>query len=252
MTAALAPDQIDAHLGAVTVRLAQGAADMLAVQNLRALRFRGTLAVGDLDRFDPLCAHLLVARSDDNAPLATARLRVMASGAELRDCYCTQFYDLSAIAVAGLRVMEIGRICMVEGHAQEADIPRALLAGLARAAQAAEVDMMMGCASFSGATPGDHLPALRYLRARHLGPEALRPGRGTHETFDLERITDPPQPDDPRHVPALLRLYLAMGGWVSDHAVCDRDLDTLHVFTAVEVHAIPPARLRALQMLAQG
>ena len=50
-------------------------------------------------------------------------------------------------------------------------------------------------------------------------------------------------------LPPLLRTYLAMGGWVSDHAVIDRDLDTLHVFTAVEVARIPPARARALRAL---
>ena len=46
-------------------------------------------------------------------------------------------------------------------------------------------------------------------------------------------------------MPPLLRSYLAMGGWVSDHAVVDRDLDTLHVFTGLEIGAIPPARARA-------
>ncbi|MGY6696499.1 MAG: hypothetical protein ACXIUW_10820 [Roseinatronobacter sp.] len=51
-------------------------------------------------------------------------------------------------------------------------------------------------------------------------------------------------------MPELLRMYLAMGGWVTDHAVCDNDLDTLHVFTAVDVRAIPPARMRVLKMLA--
>jgi hypothetical protein len=40
-----------------------------------------------------------------------------------------------------------------------------------------------------------------------------------------------------------------LGGWVSDHAVIDPDLDTLHVFTAVEVARIPPARARALRAL---
>ena len=55
-----------------------------------------------------------------------------------------------------------------------------------------------------------------------------------------------------RHMPPLLRTYLGMGGWVSDHAVIDRDLDTLHVFTGVEVGAIPDRRKRALRALAGG
>ncbi len=56
-------------------------------------------------------------------------------------------------------------------------------------------------------------------------------------------------PVAPKNVPPLLRMYLAMGGWVSDHAVIDRGLDTLHVLVAVPVADIPPARLRALTAL---
>jgi L-ornithine Nalpha-acyltransferase len=60
---------------------------------------------------------------------------------------------------------------------------------------------------------------------------------------------------DPRlaaaQTPRLLRTYLMMGGWVSDHAVLDHDLDTLHVFTALDIAAIPPARARALRAVAR-
>jgi putative hemolysin len=52
-------------------------------------------------------------------------------------------------------------------------------------------------------------------------------------------------------LPPLLRLYLGIGGWVSDHAVIDRAMDTLHVFTAVEIAAIPPARQGLLRAVAQ-
>jgi putative hemolysin len=51
-------------------------------------------------------------------------------------------------------------------------------------------------------------------------------------------------------MPPLLRTYLLMGGCVSDHAVIDGDLNTLHVFTGLEIAAIPPARARALRAVA--
>jgi hypothetical protein len=38
-----------------------------------------------------------------------------------------------------------------------------------------------------------------------------------------------------------------MGGWVSDHAVVDRQLNTMHVFTGVEIGMIPGARKRLLR-----
>jgi hypothetical protein len=40
-----------------------------------------------------------------------------------------------------------------------------------------------------------------------------------------------------------------MGGWVSDHAVFDRDLEAMHVFTAVDINAIPQARKCFLRSL---
>ena len=51
-------------------------------------------------------------------------------------------------------------------------------------------------------------------------------------------------------MPPLLRSYLVMGGWVSDHAVVDNDLNTLHVFTGLEISAIPPGRARLLRAAA--
>ena len=41
-------------------------------------------------------------------------------------------------------------------------------------------------------------------------------------------------------------------GWVSDHAVVDRDLGTLHVFTGLEVRAVPHARARLLRAAAEA
>jgi putative hemolysin len=51
-------------------------------------------------------------------------------------------------------------------------------------------------------------------------------------------------------MPPMLKTYLMMGGWVSDHAVVDRDLGTMHVFTGVEISTIPPARKKLLRAVA--
>ena len=54
-----------------------------------------------------------------------------------------------------------------------------------------------------------------------------------------------------RRMPPLLRTYLLMGGWVSDHAVVDNDLNTLHVFTGMEIKGIPANRKRLLRAMAR-
>jgi len=53
-------------------------------------------------------------------------------------------------------------------------------------------------------------------------------------------------------LPPLLRSYLAMGGWVSDHAVVDENMNSLHVFTGLDISAIPPARARLLRAVAKS
>jgi putative hemolysin len=86
----------------------------------------------------------------------------------------------------------------------------------------------------------------------HLAPAARNPKQKAAEVFAYASQQNPVA-FDPRaamqSLPPLLRTYLAMGGWVSDHAVIDRKLDTLHVFTAVEIAKIPPARARALRAI---
>jgi len=61
------------------------------------------------------------------------------------------------------------------------------------------------------------------------------------------------KPDHKRamgRMPPLLKTYLMMGGWVSDHAVVDAKMGTLHVFTGVEIAAIPASRKRLLRATA--
>ena len=52
------------------------------------------------------------------------------------------------------------------------------------------------------------------------------------------------------NMPPLLKTYLSMGAWVSDHAVVDLNMQTLHLFTGVEISKIPKSRKNFLLNLA--
>ena len=93
--------------------------------------------------------------------------------------------------------------------------------------------------------------AFAMLRARHLAPERWLPRIKAPDVFRFaERLRSIP---DARRamlcMPPLLRTYLLMGAWVSDHAVVDRQMNTLHVFTGLEIGAIPASRKRLLRAL---
>ena len=48
------------------------------------------------------------------------------------------------------------------------------------------------------------------------------------------------------NMPPLLKTYLSMGAWVSDHAVVDFNMKTLHLFTGMEISKIPKRRKQFL------
>ncbi len=238
-------------LGALHVQIARTPEDFQSVQALRSARFRAAHGGHDWDAHDAQSVHLFVRQASCDTAIATARLRRVQGYCDVRSSYCARFYDLDALARSALCCLEIGRVCIDVAHAEDPDILRALLAGLARLAQQAQADILMGCASFPGADPAPHRMALAYLRAHHLGPALWRPGRASEQVIALPETFAGLQRDGLRALPRLLRLYLGLGGWVSDHAVADPDLDTLHVFVVVEVAAIPKARARVLQHLAR-
>lgn len=231
--------------GIYTARLADGAQDVNLALALRHLCFRGGQGRSDHDRFDDACQHVLVAAGA--ALVACFRVQTFAKTQSLSDSYAAQFYDLAPLGSQARPMLELGRFCLHPDQT-DPDILRLGWAALTRLVDHTEAKLLFGCSSFAGADPVKHLPALGYLAHHHLGPETFRPMRLAPESIDLRRLAcgkkTPP-------LPPLLKTYLSMGGWVSDHAVLDRDLNTTHVFTALDIAAIPPARAKALRALAQ-
>ncbi len=238
--------------GRYRARLSRAPADIAAAQRLRHRAFFGSAAEGggrDGDRFDRLCEHVLVEEAASGRPVACYRLLALENGAEIRRSYAAQYYDLERLSAYRGRLVEMGRFCLAP-ECHDPEILRTAWAMMTRFVDGRGIGMMFGCSSFAGTDPRAHLPGLALLRQRHLAPERWRPGEAAAELFRLAE-TGAAKPSL-RAVPPLLRTYLAMGGWVSDHAVIDRGLGTLHVFTGLEVARVPPARARALRELAYG
>jgi putative hemolysin len=238
--------------GRYIARPAETHADLAAAMTLRALCFREG-RTEDADAFDPVCEHILVEDRHTGLAVCTFRLLPLDSGREIGRTYASQFYDLSALETFGGPMVEMGRFCIRPGR-RDADILRVAWGAIARVVDGMGVDMLFGCTSFQGTAPGPYAHALAVLGQRHLGPAKWRPREKAAEVVRFAHAVQP-APDAKRAaraMPPLLRSYLAMNGWVGDHAVIDRDLGTLHVFTALEVRSIPPARKRLLRQVAHG
>lgn len=222
-----------------------GVTDMARVHSLRWQVFwqaRG-LADGpgdDGDVFDRLCRHVLVERTSDGTALATFRLMILSAPGDLTHSYCAQYYDLTPLANWPAPMAELGRFCVAPQAGSDPEILRLCWATLARILDGVGVTLLFGATSFAGADPDTHAPALHALWRDHLGPPALRPRA-------LVPVSVPDAKGRKGRLPSLLQTYLALGGWVGEGAVVDPDLDTLHVFTALELARIPPARQKFLR-----
>ena len=238
--------------GRYAARIAANPADLAAAQTLRRKVFDGARSDAlDADQFDAICTHVLIEETCTGRLVCCFRLLALQSGAGIGRSYSAQFYDLSMLKCFAGRMAEVGRFC-VDPDVRDADILRMAWGATARFVDEVGVEMLFGCASFAGTEPRGYLDAFAMLKSRHLAPVRWRPGVKAADVFPfarrLRRVPDARRAL--REMPPLLRTYLQMGGWVSDHAVVDRDLDTLHVFTGLEIAAIPPERARALRAVA--
>lgn len=231
--------------GRYAARFAAGPADVMACQQLRHQCFFGGVGV-DHDLFDAACRHLMV-EDRGGRLVAAARLLNLHSGAQIGTCYAAQFYDLSGLSQESRPMIEVGRFCIAP-DVLDADVLRVAWGALTRLVDAQDIAMLFGCSSFTGTDPAPFGKVFGRLARKHLGPCDLRPAPKAKDIIPFANA--PQQGANP--MPPLLRTYLAMGGWVSDHAVVDHAMNTLHVFTCLDVASVPPARAAALRALAQA
>ena len=239
-----------------SVRTAETVEDMRAAQQLRHAVFRSSddateTSHHDRDAYDMRCTHVLIESVGTGELVATFRMMPLESGAEINSTYSAQFYSLEALKGYDRPIVEIGRFC-IRSDQTDPDILRAAWAAIAAHVDKTGTELLIGCSSFKGIDESMYADAFAMLRERHLAPRRWWPRIKAPNVFKFaERLKlSPDRTKALRTMPPLLRSYLSMGGWVSDHAVIDRDLNTLHVFTGLEVRKIPPARRKALLSLA--
>lgn len=239
--------------GRYIARLASAPSDVEAALALRARCFRG--GADDRDRFDDTCRHVLVEDVEDVEAcrlVCTFRLLPLKGGSDIGQSYSAQYYNLSALHAFDGPMVEMGRFC-VAPETPDPDILRLAWGSMTSFVDAEGVELLFGCSSFSGTEAAAYEDAFALLKERHLAPKRWLPRVKAPKVFRFARALVGRKPDRKQamlRMPPLLKTYLAMGGWVSDHAVVDQDLGTLHVFTGVEIRAVPAARARILRGLA--
>ena len=238
--------------GRYIARLATDPLDVARALSLRHLSFvtHRNLShnLSDADTFDQHCQHILVEDTKSSTLVCCFRLMHFANRTPITTSYSAQFYNLSRLSAHLGAKAELGRFC-IHPDWSDPDILRVAWGAMTTIVDSAGVEILFGCTSFDGVDPSKYQKAFALLNMRHLAPDQFRPGQISPNVYPFAN-RDPDIKCGLSEMAPLLRTYLMMGGWVSDHAVIDARLNTLHVFTGLEIAAIPPARARALRAIA--
>lgn len=238
----------DKPLARYKARFAKTEADVKAAQRLRYSLFRSGDGL-DVDEFDQICQHVLVEEIKTGRLVCCFRFLPLADGSEISRSYSAKYYDLSALTAYEGHMVEMGRFC-VDPDYKDSAILRVAWSAMTTYVDENKVDMLFGCSSFHGTDADTHMEAFALLKDRHLAPKRWLPRVKAPNVFRFAAKLKPKTPNlklAMRAMPPLLRTYLVMGGWVSDHAVVDPDMNTLHVFTGVEIRRVPKGRARVLR-----
>jgi len=234
------------------VRLATSEADLLAAERLRYRVFVEELG-GDgplvdhanrfeRDEFDAVNDHLIlvdpsrdVARYDH--VVGVYRLLRSDQAAKFGRFYCDSEYDLTTLRNSGRRLLELGRSC-VDNDYRGGTGMFLLWNALADYVLTHGVEILFGVASFHGTDVGALRAPLSWLHHHHLAPAELRVTSRAYQSLDLVPANRLDRRTAMVEMPALIKAYLRLGGFVGDGAFIDHEFNTTDVCLLMDTAAM--------------
>jgi len=223
-----------------TIRLAETEEDLRAAQRLRYDVFVRELGGGgdlvdpearlEQDRFDPHFDHMMAYDDATGQVVGVYRLLPGDRAARLGQFYSEDEYDLSVLKQSGRKLLELGRSCLHPDYRGGTAMYH-LWNGLAGYVSAREIEVLFGVASFHGTGIQALAQPLSMLYHNHLAPPELRV-RAQPEVFQNMNLVAPDALDRRSamvQVPALIKAYLRLGGFVGEGAFIDHAFNTTDV-----------------------
>lgn len=240
--------------GQFEVRLASGQAELHAVQKLRYRVFVQELGASgalanqaegiEKDGYDAHCDHLVLIdklRAGETAAQIVGVYRLMGqAGAEMAGQYYSESeFDLGPLRASGRTMLELGRSCVLPEYRSGLAMFH-LWKGLAAIVAAKGVEILFGVASFHGTDIAGLSPSLSMLHHRHLAPRALRAcaKTGADPADWLRPLNQIDRRAAMVQVPALIKAYLRLGGYIGEGVYVDYVFNTTDVFMVVDMAGI--------------
>lgn len=227
------------------VRLALTERDRLAAERLRYRVFVEELG-GDgplvdhagrfeRDDFDPVNDHLILVDTTRDAGaldhvVGVYRLLRSDQAAAFGRFYCDGEYDLAPLRASGRRLLELGRSC-VDASYRGGTAMFLLWNALADYVLDHGIEVLFGVASFHGTDVEALKLPLSWLHHHHLAPQPIRV-RALPAHFQRMDLVAPEALDRRAAMvamPALIKAYLRLGGFVGEGAFIDHAFNTTDV-----------------------
>jgi L-ornithine Nalpha-acyltransferase len=236
-----------------SIRLATTDAERRAAQALRYDVFVRELGGGgdlvdhesglERDHFDRYFDHLLVIHNPTRQVVGVYRLLRDDQAVMAGQFYSEGEYDLDCLKSSGRKLLELGRSCLHRDFRGGSAMYH-LWGGLARYVEDYKIDILFGVASFHGTDVTRLAKPLSVLHQAHLAPPELRV-RALPGHFQPMNLIPPEQLDRRRamvEMPALIKAYLRLGGYVGEGAYMDHAFNTTDVCLVLDT-----ARMNARQ-----
>ncbi|WP_037306848.1 GNAT family N-acetyltransferase [Ruegeria halocynthiae] len=223
-----------------TVKLAETEAELRAAQRLRYDVFVRELGGGgemvdhdaglEQDKFDQHFDHMLAIDDLSGEVVGVYRLLPGERAAELGQFYSEDEYDLTVLKQSNRKLLELGRSCLHPDFRGGMAMYH-LWNGLAAYVIERQIEVLFGVASFHGTNVRDLAQPLSMLHHNHLAPPDLRV-RAQPDVFESMDLVAPEALERRAamvQVPALIKAYLRLGGFVGEGAFIDHTFNTTDV-----------------------
>ena len=244
--------------GRFTVRLAESEEDVRRAQALRYSVFVEEMGATpkpedaanrrESDRFDSFCEHLLLidhgeaardgSRDPDKPEGPVVGVYRLLRGSVAKGTtetpgpgfYTSGEYDLTPIEALTRETLELGRSCVAADY-RGTGAMQMLWMALSQYIAIHDIALMFGTASFHGTEIEPLKVPLSFLHHNHLAPEDLRPRALDPHYVDMNLMSaeEVSRTEAMRMLPALMKGYMRLGGFVGDGAFIDREFNTVDV-----------------------
>ncbi|MDQ7069687.1 MAG: GNAT family N-acyltransferase [Rhodobacterales bacterium] len=239
------------QLPKLEVKLATTDQEIQAAQRLRYEVFVTELGGGgamvdhvnklETDHYDRFYDHLILVNTEkdtteDGYVVGVYRLLPGARTQPAHRFYSENEYHLEILKNSGRNLLELGRSCL---HADYRGGMAMLLLwqGLSRYIFENKIEILFGVASFHGTDVTALAQPLSLLHQKFLAPPDLRV-RAKQPNFESMNLVLPQDLDRPRamvQLPALIKSYLRIGGFVGEGAYVDHMFNTIDICMVLDL-----------------